>query len=125
MTIQNAPVQAVRKDFRLVGGSHPMHLPLAAHVWNVRPGTPLKPTPLGWDVARDFSEARAIAVTQARGGAKVHARKSATFDVGRNQFLMGQTLKIADVDDTGFVTFSASEDGPFFAESASEVHMSV
>lgn len=125
MSIQNAPLPAIRKDFRLVGGSHPMHLPLAAHVWNVRPGTPLKPTPLGWDVARDLKEARAFAVTQGRGGDKIHARKSASFDVGRNLFLLGQTLDIADIDDTGFVTFKPSEDGPFFAESESQVHMSI
>lgn len=125
MAIINAPQPVVRKDFRLTGGSHPMHLPLAAHVWAVRPGTPLKPTPLGWEVARVYSEAKAICVTAGHGGDKVHARKSASFDTGVPQFLMGAVLDIADVDDTGFVTFVPAEQGSCFAESKSDVHMSV
>ncbi len=102
-----------------------MHVPLAPHVWNVRPGTPLKPSPLGWEVSKEHGETRAFAVTQGRGGSKVHARASATFDVGRDMFGMGDVLAIADIDDTGFVTFIKDENGPFFAESASKVHMSV
>jgi hypothetical protein len=112
-------------DFRLEGGSHAMHVSLAPHVWSVRPGTPLKPSPLGWEVSQEHKDTRAFAVTHGRGGAKVHARASATFDVGRDLFGLGDVLSIADIDDTGFVTFVKDDAGPFYAESASKVHMSV
>lgn len=117
--------RARKDDFRLEGGSHPMRVPLSPNVQAVRPGTPLLPTPLGWEVARDFAKARAIAVTFGTGGTTVHARKSATFDVGKPLFGIGDQLDIADIDDTGYVTFKRSEDGRMFAESKSTVHMSV
>lgn len=125
MSISIAPTPVVRRDFRLVGGSHSMNVVLAPHVWNVRPGTLLRPTPAGWDVARDAASAKAVAVTQGRGGEKVHARKSATFDTYVKQFLPGDVLDVADVDDTGFITFRRAEDGPFYAESETEINISL
>lgn len=122
VVVNSAPA---RVDFRLEGGSHAMHVPLAPHVWNVRPGCPIKPSPMGWEIARDPGEVRAFAVTHGRGGSMVHARASATFDVGKPIFMLGDVLSIADVDDTGFVTFKKDEAGRYYAESPSKIHMSV
>jgi hypothetical protein len=116
---------SVRPDLRFDGGAHRLNVVLAPHVFNVRPGTPIKPTPLGWDVATDLAEAKRFAVTHGRGGDSIASCTSGTFNTGREQFLTGASIKIADIDTTGYLTFEVAKDGPFYAESPSAIFMSL
>lgn len=117
--------RVVRPDLIFKGGSHRLNVVLAPHVRNVRPGTPLKPTPLGWDVAREWTQAKRIAVTAGGGGSQISSVTSASFELARDQYLTGDTLAIKDVDDTGYVTFERATDGPFYAESTRTIFMTV
>ena len=103
-----------RKDPNVLAGVLPVDVLLAESVLRVKAGTPLRPGPKGWVVAKD-GLGEVVAADGRYGGELVKGYRSAVLDLHERDFVPGMRLRVSGVDDNGLVEFAHDPTGPFVA----------
>jgi hypothetical protein len=117
MRILVEPATVTRPDPVVLGSSLLVRVKLSPNVMHVKAGTPLTPTPLGWDIARPGSESVVIlfATNVARGGELVNVAREVCIQLHARILVPGARYKVGDVDETGYSQFVPDGDGPYYA----------
>lgn len=111
MRIVPGDPQAARA-WAVTAGVHPLKVKLSTTTRRVRAGTPLWPTPAGWEVCPPDQTPWAFSADYRMPGDECMAWREVTIDMGQILGTPGTRFRIADVDDTGGITFELDEDGP-------------
>lgn len=88
---------------------------LSPNVQHVKSGTPLRPSPLGWEPDPDGSHTVLFAFNAGYGGSIINACREAVLDINQKTLTPGASYKVGDIDATGYVTFEPDADGPYTA----------
>lgn len=115
MRILVEPAGPSRVDPVVQGSSLPVRVKLSPNVVHVKAGTPLRASDLGWEVAREGAEAVLFATNAGRGGELVNVAREVALLLGQKYLLPCARYRIADVDDTGYVTLAPDPDGAHVA----------
>lgn len=87
----------------------------------VRCGTPLVPGENAWRPAREGETPIMFALNPADGGETVACCKGMIVDTHRNEFKVGQRIKVATVQDSGALTFEIDPNGRYLALTPSRI----
>lgn len=100
------------RPWTVTHGVHPLRLRLSPASRRVRAGTPLRPSPLGWEACPAAEAPWAFSADYKQPGDECTAWREVTIDTGHVLGPPGTRLRLAAIGDDGAITLEADPDGP-------------